>query len=1544
MNNLAHWYGTNTPLVRFSRVNEESQKFDLPSSQLISQIIFILNPLYKFNVFQYIPRNFTINTNNGSYEFNSEMLKETSPLFNELINQNPTQQQYHLNINDDEYSMKKIEQLYSGEQIFISDDDQINFQFIIDSLKIRNKFTNGEYKVVIDKKFNSFLSSKMPRNFTILTKNKKYQCNSLGVNSSNVICEFKLKNPNSNTFKYEFDDEFDEFQPICDLFNFDFVTITVDNMNSLKSIAEELQIDFVLKDINEFIDGYEKRVKKSDDQQLIIESVNELFELLYKIKELTVESVKDKIIESEWSKTEENVQELAAFILQVVRSSITLQTYMVDLIELLDKESNKKSNKLEILIPFISNRIMTYIAINKSMNSFVFLFYKRGIIKKEEIKEELKIIIDFLIIKRKREKKKKNEPKKSFTSKNVNNDQYYYENLIFFLPEIFEILNFNMDELLKGFNPNSHDFILSYFPNDIDKFEKMRENGEPDDQITKALRDDDVDLFQSIVSKTHCDISKAIVPYNIYETVNPNGKISYINYSAFYGSVKCFKYLLLNHEKVDFQTLVFSMYGGNTEIIQIIDQRMKSDEKNVDDVSSLLSPAIIKHQYNLFDWIIDQKCQNIIQNKALVLRVLHSASLNGNLYSIVSLIDKGLDLSIFDVTQIHNWFYNASFNGFYKILKFMSIILDEKLKQGNNIEIVFDYTSSISFGNLSIFKFYYEKNKNLDLKMVLVYAVKMIIKDRNIIDYIFDNYFIEKINPNQKYVFQLLYNSIVCCWSDFFKYLIEKIKKVDKKLLEKFDVFYNDLLSEACYFKNEEICKQIIDLIFEQEYDQSLFYTRPFYNAAIAGFSRICQLLIDKKVLINFNLLSLQMKKLSHSNSEILDIIIKNIEPEMKDVFINCAFDEAIVRKNKKNLEFLLKIGAFNENALFNAVKAKDIEIVNMILNHNSEPSFINQMSKNGTALSLAVSLNDLIIVKRLLSIPGINPSLCIKNKFSPFVNAIDNLNVEIMDAILDFYGPKIQQWQINKGLKVFIGNYYRSNNSNFKSKYLDVLNRLLEIEYIDLNIQYKGRSLFSYACEKNEIDIVKIMLKYDKIDIGSCNLSNGFTPLMYAIDSKNIEIVKILSECDRININERSYIKDTPLTIAVQKKSEEIVDIIINNKKFDPVESRLDYAFYLSNGNISKKLALLEKLDVNYKTYLCDNSENNENKVNETKVTGLYHDYKCTDTTKIISTKLICAVSCSDGELIDLIVNHPSFDPVKSFAKNSVFLACKKDNVNIFKKLFKYINNDINTKNEIGVSLLEIAVENDASNMVVEILNNEKFDLSNINFNKIFIKSFSKSFETMKSLFDYDNKHEKIIDLNQKFSNGLTFYTSIKPKEYRSIFVEFLLNNGADPNIPDENGKYPLEYAIENSMNDYAIALINSSEIDFSVKINSKQTNANSIAKWTTYLHLAIMKRNDKIFTNLIQNKNVDINIVDSNGETPLMEACRVKNIEYINRLFTMNLDYQHCNNDGEDALKILQKITNTNNTIVDKTKESYCKCLCSMLTLKSANWKIWK
>ena len=389
--------------------------------------------------------------------------------------------------------------------------------------------------------------------FTINVGDKKYRCNKFAVNMSEVIREYRIKNPTSEEYDYNFDGSDDCFQTICDFFNFRNINITIQNMNSLRTISENLKIESILTKINNYLSQYEEKVQK-------IENIEEVFNLLYHIKELTVDSVKNSIINSQWSHSKDNVIELSSFILQVVRSNYNLHSYLIDLLIELDKSSDQ-NNELNQLIPFISNHILNFFYQSQFYCHFAYKLTQRKILPMEKIIKKI-IQIDYYF---NEEQNNNNNEKKTWggsnQSKNIgqqnnNNSKKFlsdhHNNIVnWFLPELMANKLVFRENALNCLSKKSVKMISDFMNGRIELYEKYRDTLEPIDEISKAIYNDDVDTLQSIVSKSATNINKMQIHQNIFDAIKINDSKSLINYSAECNSIKCFKYLLLNNAHLE---------------------------------------------------------------------------------------------------------------------------------------------------------------------------------------------------------------------------------------------------------------------------------------------------------------------------------------------------------------------------------------------------------------------------------------------------------------------------------------------------------------------------------------------------------------------------------------------------------------------------------------------------------------------------------------------------------------------------------------------------------------------------------------------------------------------------------------------------------------------------------------------------------------------------------------------------------------------------------------------------------------------------------
>ena len=117
--------------------------------------------------------------------------------------------------------------------------------------------------------------------------------------------------------------------------------------------------------------------------------------------------------------------------------------------------------------------------------------------------------------------------------------------------------------------------------------------------LHKSIREDDIDVFQSILAKNNYGINYNI-EYSFYERSQPKDKkISLIQTAAIYGSLKIFKFLWMQENIVLNENLqMYAYYGNNYEIIHICESKCSSE--------GILFETIASYRNDLFDYAIEK--------------------------------------------------------------------------------------------------------------------------------------------------------------------------------------------------------------------------------------------------------------------------------------------------------------------------------------------------------------------------------------------------------------------------------------------------------------------------------------------------------------------------------------------------------------------------------------------------------------------------------------------------------------------------------------------------------------------------------------------------------------------------------------------------------------------------------------------------------------------------------------------------------------------------------------------------------------------------
>lgn len=183
-----------------------------------------------------------------------------------------------------------------------------------------------------------------------------------------------------------------------------------------------------------------------------------------------------------------------------------------------------------------------------------------------------------------------------------------YENQIIDFDTIFEYRRY---EIYRFFLPefiekSGIEKIPAYIRDDIDpykdnleEFRKNRKEYHSDNEIARIIRKDDIDSFKEYILLNNLPLNYKI-PDSFYEINSDLGKMtnSLIEYSATFGSIQIFEYLLNQLTELPQHILLAAVLGGSFDIIHILEQ--KGYKPN----TFVTFRSILAHQNKLFDYFI----------------------------------------------------------------------------------------------------------------------------------------------------------------------------------------------------------------------------------------------------------------------------------------------------------------------------------------------------------------------------------------------------------------------------------------------------------------------------------------------------------------------------------------------------------------------------------------------------------------------------------------------------------------------------------------------------------------------------------------------------------------------------------------------------------------------------------------------------------------------------------------------------------------------------------------------------------------------------
>ena len=243
------------------------------------------------------------------------------------------------------------------------------------------------------------------------------------------------------------------------------------------------------------------------------------------------------------------------------------------------------------------------------------------------------------------------------------------------------------------------------------------------DSISKAnftfMIQDDVDTFIKTMTtfdpRTHLSIK--LLPRSILDATF--SEVSLLQLLAYYGSVKCFKYALINEDYNLIHIEYFAVAGGNMEIISMLEHKGVS-------FAGCMTTSIEFHRYEISDWIlIHYQCSKMslfyatmhynyrafffaILNGIVFDSYLSFASQNGHLDTLKYLIEE-FNCEIDNIYFSHKTLLHyACENGYLDIVKYLIEECHANIKVGDKCGNTPLHLAT-QFGHFSIIKYLVEE-------------------------------------------------------------------------------------------------------------------------------------------------------------------------------------------------------------------------------------------------------------------------------------------------------------------------------------------------------------------------------------------------------------------------------------------------------------------------------------------------------------------------------------------------------------------------------------------------------------------------------------------------------------------------------------------------------------------------------------------------------------------------------------------------------------------------------------------------------------------
>lgn len=408
---------------------------------------------------------------------------------------------------------------------------------------------------------------------------------------------------------------------ICDFFNGRNIRITHENAESIYNQAKELKVRGVMEVCNKIIQ--KKATFRRGD------ALANLQKLILDINENNIEETFTTLMKSEFID-----EQRIGYITRAIVTSLKARYHSELLIPLI--------KKINDACPYFLKSLQKMLLSDPRSTSILFFLKK---LVKNNILNAQEMLADVL-----------DEKAKYISYQLFAIYQWFAPEIEEYFPDIFRK---HLIEDDRTYSKQNNDKILNYKEDNWKRLNELTDYGSNLDPIAVAIRKDNVSELQTLISSDPEFDYDTMLKSDFYERSEKLfGKLNLMKYAAFFGSVECFKYLMLNGAKLDGEDqknnpnnlLGFAIAGGNLEIIRIISQN-----GNVE-MSKCLNTAIQFFRTDIYNWIQENHPTDLFSHGNYDSPLITTVFDSNNLEIFLKCWDYGIDRQLtltYDVPLVY---------------------------------------------------------------------------------------------------------------------------------------------------------------------------------------------------------------------------------------------------------------------------------------------------------------------------------------------------------------------------------------------------------------------------------------------------------------------------------------------------------------------------------------------------------------------------------------------------------------------------------------------------------------------------------------------------------------------------------------------------------------------------------------------------------------------------------------------------------------------------------------------------------------------------